>query len=103
MTLTKVALIYGVNTAAVTALIEAAAYVTTGTGIPGGEVIGGGAAGGAIVTAAAWAMYKTKVDGQGEELKKKADLDMVQAIDKRLDSLHTDVREIRNLLTSKLK
>mgnify|MGYP000349530389 CR=1 FL=1 len=103
MTGTKIALLYGVPAAVVVAIIEAGVAVATNAPVPTGEVLGGGAAGGAIVGAAAWAMYKTKVDQQGEELKKKADADAVAGIEKRLDALHTDVREIRALLTTRLQ
>lgn len=97
------ATIYGVPAAAGVIAIEGIWMALQGaTTTPITEVVGGGATGGVLVGAVAWALYKAKVDTQGETLKelaaKKADRDALEALDKRLEELHKDVREIRDAL-----
>lgn len=98
MTGLKLASVIGIPVAAGFATIELVALSLNAAGMPSGEIIGSGATGGAVVGAVAWALYKAKVDQHTEELKKKADQDAVIALDKRLDELHKDVREIRDAL-----
>lgn len=98
MTGIKFAAVVGLPVAVGIGVVETVSLALNAAGMPSGEIIGSGATGGAVVGAVAWALYKAKVDQQGEELKKKADRDAVEALDKRLDELHKDVREIRDAL-----
>lgn len=96
---TKIAMtLGGITAAGWVAAVEVAAAILQTTPPTVGEVVGGGAAGGVLVGAIAWGVYKTKVEEHARRLDKlennKADKDRLDEVHRLLEEVRLDVKYI---------